>query len=181
MGGDPFVFGINYRMPSEAAFYLPGQPQTYALFLNYKASEYMFWENPDALKGRDAVFINDTDTQDHFDDLRAVFARVEPQPPLLDLPQSALRRADPHNPDRPLLRLQRLRCQTLAGRLVNSAVYAFVFVRAYSTYRPSSPRRNMVLSSVPGLKAKFFLLVGSTESTGSAPAPRQTRLWTVCR
>jgi len=83
MGGDPFVFGINYRMPSEAAFYLPGQPQTYSLFLNYKASEYMFWENPDALKGRNAIFLNDTDNQDHFDDLRAVFARVEPQPPLL--------------------------------------------------------------------------------------------------
>ena len=83
IGGDPFVFGINYRMPSEAAFYLPGRPQTYSLFLNYKASEYMFWEDPDALKGRDAVFLNDTDNQDHFDDLRAVFTRVEPQPPLL--------------------------------------------------------------------------------------------------
>jgi len=83
MGGDPFVFGINYRMPSEAAFYLPGQPRTYSLFLNYKASEYMFWENPAALKGRNAVFLNDTDNQDHFDDLRAVFAKVEPQPPLL--------------------------------------------------------------------------------------------------
>ncbi len=82
MGGDPFVFGINYRMPSEAAFYLPGRPQTYSLFLNYKASEYMFWENPGALKGRDAIFLNDTGTQDHFDDLRAVFTRVEPQPPL---------------------------------------------------------------------------------------------------
>ena len=83
MGGDPFVFGINYRMPSEAAFYLPGQPQTYSLFLNYKSSEYRFWEDPDALKGHDAVFLNDTDNQDHFDDLRAVFTRVEPQPPLL--------------------------------------------------------------------------------------------------
>ena len=51
MGGDPFVFGINYRMPSEAAFYLPGRPQTYALFLNYKASEYLFWENPERLEG----------------------------------------------------------------------------------------------------------------------------------
>ncbi len=82
MGGDPFVFGINYRMPSEAAFYLPGQPRTYSLFLNYKASEYLFWEDPAALEGRDAVFLNDTDNQDHFDDLRAVFAHVEPQPPL---------------------------------------------------------------------------------------------------
>ncbi len=83
MGGDPFVFGINYRMPSEAAFYLPGRPKTYALFLHYKASEYMFWEDPAKLKNRDAIFLNDTDTQDHFDDLRAVFDRVEPQPPLL--------------------------------------------------------------------------------------------------
>ena len=83
MGSEPFIFGINYRMPSEAAFYLPGRPQTYALFLHYKASEYLFWENPDTLKGRDALFLNDTDNQDHFDDLRAVFTRVEPQKPLL--------------------------------------------------------------------------------------------------
>ncbi len=82
MGGDPFVFGINYRMPSEAAFYLPGRPKTYALFLNYKASEYLFWEDPKELVGRDAIFLNDTDTQDHFDDLRVIFTRVEPQPPL---------------------------------------------------------------------------------------------------
>ncbi len=83
MGGNPFVFGLNYRMPSEAAFYLPGQPQTYSLFLNYKASEYMFWEHAEELKGQNAVFLNDTDTHDHFDDLRAVFTHIEPQPPLL--------------------------------------------------------------------------------------------------
>ena len=82
-GGKPFVFGINYRMPSEAAFYLPGQPQTYSLFLHDRANEYMFWEDPRALVGRPAVFVNDTDTTDHFSDLRAVFARVEPQAPLL--------------------------------------------------------------------------------------------------
>ena len=83
IGGSPFVFGLNYRMPSEAAFYLPGQPQTYSLFLHDRANEYMFWEDPRRLTGRNAVFINDTDTHDHFDDLRAVFTRVEPQPPLL--------------------------------------------------------------------------------------------------
>lgn len=84
MGGDPFVFGINYRMPSEAAFYLPGKPQTYALFLNYKASEYMFWENLDTLKGRNAVFIHDVDAvePEQQQALRAVFTRIEPQPPL---------------------------------------------------------------------------------------------------
>ncbi len=82
MGGQPFVFGLNYRMPSETAYYLPGKPQTYSLFLHDRANEYMFWEDPRGLVGRNAVFINDTDTQDHFDDLRAVFTRVEPQPPL---------------------------------------------------------------------------------------------------
>lgn len=107
MGGDPFVFGINYRMPSEAAFYLPGQPQTYALFLHYKASEYLFWEDPDALKGRNAVFLNDTDNQDHFDDLRAVFARVEPQPPLL------LYRSPPYTT--PIRTIQIVRCYGFKG------------------------------------------------------------------
>ena len=82
MGGDPFVFGVNYRMPSEAAFYLPGQPQTYSLFLHDRANEYMFWEDPARLKSRDAVFVNDTDSPEHLDDLRAVFVRIAPQPPL---------------------------------------------------------------------------------------------------
>ena len=107
MGGDPFVFGINYRMPSEAAFYLPGRPQTYSLFLNYKASEYMFWEDPGALKGRDAVFLNDTDNQDHFDDLRAVFTRVEPQPPLL------ISRNPPYTA--PIRTIQIVRCYGFKG------------------------------------------------------------------
>ena len=107
MGGDPFVFGINYRMPSEAAFYLPGRPQTYALFLNYKASEYLFWEDPARLKGRNAIFLNDTDTQDHFSDLRAVFARVEPQPPLL------VYRKPPYT--QPIRTIQVVRCYGFRG------------------------------------------------------------------
>lgn len=83
MGDDPFIFGINYRMPSEAAFYMPGRPQTYSLFLNDRANEYMFWEDPTKLVGRNAICVNDSDdVDDHLDDLRAVFARVEPQPPL---------------------------------------------------------------------------------------------------
>ena len=107
MGGDPFVFGLNYRMPSEAAFYLPGHPATYALFLNYKASEYMFWEDPATLKGRSAIFLNDTDTQDHFDDLRAVFNRVEPQPPLL------ITRNPPYT--QPIRTIQIVRCYGFHG------------------------------------------------------------------
>ncbi len=107
MGDDAFVFGLNYRMPSEAAFYLPGQPQTYSLFLNDRANEYMFWEDPRQLVGRDAIFVNDTDTQDHFDDLRAVFARVEPQPPL------EIYRDPPYRT--PIRTLQIVRCYGFKG------------------------------------------------------------------
>jgi len=107
MGGDSFVFGINYRMPSEAAFYLPGHPQTYSLFLNYKASEYMFWESQAALKGHNAIFLNDTDNQYHFDDLRAVFTRVEPQPPLL------VSRNPPYT--QPIRTIQIVRCYGFRG------------------------------------------------------------------
>ena len=107
MGGNAFVFGLNYRMPSEAAFYLPGRPQTYSLFLQDRANEYMFWEDPRRLVGRDAIFVNDTDTQDHFDDLRAVFARVEPQPPLL------VYRDPPYRT--PIRTLQIVRCYGFRG------------------------------------------------------------------
>lgn len=110
-GKDPFVFGINYRMPSEAAFYLPAQPQTYSLFLHDRANQYMFWEDPRALTGRDAVFVNDTDTQDHFDDLRAVFRHVEPQPPLL------VYRRPPYG-DAPVRTVQIVRCYGFKGYAV---------------------------------------------------------------
>ncbi|MDQ2686362.1 MAG: glycosyltransferase family 39 protein [Armatimonadota bacterium] len=85
VGGNPFVFGTNYRMPSEAAFYLTGQPQTYSLFLHDRYNEYMFWENPQRLVGRNAVYISDEDSlsSDQVSDLKAVFTRVEPQSPVV--------------------------------------------------------------------------------------------------
>lgn len=82
MGTKPFIFSINYRMPSESAFYLPGHPKTYSLFLNDRANQYMFWENQKDLIGRDAIYIEDTDDLNHIDDLKAIFERAEPQPAL---------------------------------------------------------------------------------------------------
>jgi len=83
MGTSPFVFGINYRIPSELAFYLPGQPQTFSLFLRDRANQYMFWDDEPDLVGRDAIMVNDTQTPDHLADARAVFARVVVEPPLV--------------------------------------------------------------------------------------------------
>jgi 4-amino-4-deoxy-L-arabinose transferase-like glycosyltransferase len=107
MGGDPFVFGVNYRMPSEAAFYLPGQPQTYSLFLHDRANEYRFWEKPTALIGRNAVFINDSPGQDHFDAVRSVFRRVVPEPPL------EIMRDPPYS--KPIRVIQVVRCYDFLG------------------------------------------------------------------
>jgi hypothetical protein len=108
MGTDPFIFGINYRMPSEAAFYLPDQPQTYSLFLNDRANEYMFWEDPTKLVGRDAICIHDTDGPDHLDDLRQVFRRVEVQKPLLVY-------KNPPYPNKPIRTIQVYRCYHFNG------------------------------------------------------------------
>ncbi len=77
-----FVFGVNYRIPSELAFYLSDHPETYSLFLHDRANEYMFWEDEKELIGKNAVFVNVSDTQKHLADCRAVFTRVVPQRPL---------------------------------------------------------------------------------------------------
>ncbi len=83
MGGDPFIFGINYRIPSEMAFYLPSHPQTYSLFLHDRANEYMFWEDERNLIGRNAIMVNDALTPDHLDDCQAVFQHVVVAQPIL--------------------------------------------------------------------------------------------------
>jgi len=77
-----FVFGINYRIPSQLAFYLPDHPTTYSLALHERASNYMFWESPNRRIGDNAVFVNDADGLDGLPECRAIFSRVEVQPPI---------------------------------------------------------------------------------------------------
>lgn len=81
--GKCFVFGVNYRIPSELAFYLPGHPETYSLFLHDRANEYMFWEDERELVGKNAVFVNESAGPDHLADCRAVFAHVVVEPPVI--------------------------------------------------------------------------------------------------
>jgi hypothetical protein len=76
-----FVFGENYRIPSELAFYLPGHPITYSLFLNDRRNEYMFWDDPNKCIGENAIFANDSDGPDHLADCRAIFQHVDYEPP----------------------------------------------------------------------------------------------------
>ena len=117
MGGDPFVFGVNYRMPSEAAFYLPGQPQTYSLFLHDRANEYMFWEDPAQLEGPRRRL---RQRHGHSGTLGRPARRLRPHRPPAPAPHlpRALHEADPHPADRPLLRLPGLRPPSVAAGLV---------------------------------------------------------------
>jgi hypothetical protein len=101
-----FVFGVNYRMPSEMAFYLPGHPTTYSLFLHDRRNEYMFWDNPNKQIGKNAIFVNDSGSPDHLSDCQAVFARVVVEPAL------QLYRA-PYN--KPIRTIQIFRCYDFKG------------------------------------------------------------------
>jgi len=85
MGGPSkaFVGGINYRMPSQLAFYMPGQPVTYSLFLNIRTSNYMFWEDPNLRIGSNAVIIDDAERPDSLDACRAVFRKVKLAQPIV--------------------------------------------------------------------------------------------------
>ena len=76
-----FVFSVNYRLPSELAFYLPAKPVTYSLFLHDRRNEYMFWNDPNKLIGENAIFVNDSDGPDHLEDCRAIFDHVDFEQP----------------------------------------------------------------------------------------------------
>ncbi|HEY3329326.1 MAG TPA: glycosyltransferase family 39 protein [Capsulimonadaceae bacterium] len=77
-----FVFGFNYRLPSQAAFYLPDKPITYSLALHARANNYMFWEDVNKRIGDNAVFINDSETTEGLDECRAIFDKVEVAKPI---------------------------------------------------------------------------------------------------
>ncbi len=75
-----FVAGNGYQYCALMAFYLPDHPPTYDLFLHWRLT--MYAAHIAQLKphlGEDAVFLNDGEADDQ--DLRAVFERVEWDPP----------------------------------------------------------------------------------------------------
>ncbi len=75
-----FVAGNGYQYCALMAFYLPDHPPTYDLFLHWRLT--MYAAHIEQLKphlGEDAVFLNDGEADDQ--DLRAVFERVEWDPP----------------------------------------------------------------------------------------------------
>lgn len=81
-GRPVFVAGISYRVNSLLAFYLPGRPQTQALFLGTRRDQYLLWTRPETLVGRDALLcLEESDTTARALTLaRRVFGSVAPAP-----------------------------------------------------------------------------------------------------
>jgi hypothetical protein len=82
-GKPVFVAGVNYRVNSVLAFYLPGQPQTRALYLNSRRDQYWIWTDPQTLIGQNAVLAFDDLNTDAVTLARRYFASVDPQPPII--------------------------------------------------------------------------------------------------
>ncbi len=55
-----FVFGCEYKVPSELAFHLPGKPETVGPHVvGLRGQQYTYWSSPDTLSGRDAICVVD--------------------------------------------------------------------------------------------------------------------------
>jgi hypothetical protein len=82
-GKPVFVAGINYRVNSLLAFYLPDQPQTKGLYLRSRRDQYWIWTDPKQLVGHNAVLALDDYNPDAVALARRYFASVEALPPVV--------------------------------------------------------------------------------------------------
>lgn len=74
-----FLFGLQYQIASELAFYVPGQPDTVSINRWNRPNVYDYWRQDSDVSGRDAVGVLFDDQSG--DKLREVFERVAlPEP-----------------------------------------------------------------------------------------------------
>lgn len=78
-----FLFGLDYQMASELAFYTPGNPRTVSINRWSRPNVYDYWWQDKMLAGWDAVGVT-FDHSSHLGRLDQVFARVDP-PVKLDI------------------------------------------------------------------------------------------------
>ncbi len=81
-GKPVFICGNNYEFPAEMAFYMPGHPHTYDLFLHWRLTMYAAYiQELKGKLGENAIFL---DVWRHNDpDLRSIFNRVIWEPDYL--------------------------------------------------------------------------------------------------
>ncbi|MDD5434843.1 MAG: glycosyltransferase family 39 protein, partial [Nitrospira sp.] len=74
MQGNSFIATNSYGINAELAFYVKGHPQVYQIPAARRFSQYDFWNNSDAVKGRDAVFAGHIPIEK---EVEALFEKVE--------------------------------------------------------------------------------------------------------
>ena len=72
-----FIFGLDYQMASELAFYTPGKPQTVSINRWSRPNVYDYWWQDGNLTGRDAIGVT-FDSSSHLQRLNQVFEHVDP-------------------------------------------------------------------------------------------------------
>lgn len=56
-GEETFLISDRYQVASELAFYVAGQPRTYAVNLGRRLNQYDLWPGIERFRGRDALFV----------------------------------------------------------------------------------------------------------------------------
>ena len=84
MGEDTFIFGHEYKIPSEITFYTPNHEETHAgEIIGEKGLQYTFWTNIEELINKDAIFVtSNAQRYKKIKNLQAHFVKIEAEPPL---------------------------------------------------------------------------------------------------
>ncbi len=84
MGENTFIFGHEYKIPSEITFYTPNHEETHAgEIIGEKGLQYNFWTKIDELINKDAIFVtSDAQRYKKIKKLEAHFERIEAETPM---------------------------------------------------------------------------------------------------
>ncbi len=85
MGEDTFIFGHEYKIPSEITFYTSNHEATHSgEIIGEKGLQYTYWTNNDELIGQDAIFVtSNAHRYKKINKLLAHFDKIEEEPPLV--------------------------------------------------------------------------------------------------
>lgn len=84
MGEDTFIFGHEYKIPSEITFYTPNHEPTHSgEIIGEKGLQYTYWTKFEDLIGKDAIFVtSDAQRYRNMDNVKKYFDSVVEEPPL---------------------------------------------------------------------------------------------------
>ncbi len=84
MGDSTFIFGHEYKIPSEITFYTSNHEPTHSgEIIGEKGLQYTYWTNFDKLSGKDAIFVtSDAQRYRNMDNVKKYFDSVAEEPQL---------------------------------------------------------------------------------------------------